>query len=406
MSDRPTNPAPVSGEAPPQGRRLKPIVKAIFVVLGLGLVAFAYWLIFLRPLETTDDAYVNGRQIRVTPRTSGTILEILVDNTDDVLAGQLLVVLDPADATLAVEEARENLANAVRQVASLNAQRDRLVALIEARQNELLMIKNDYERRLKLKAGTSVTAEEVERYRNQTDVARANLKAARSELRSSQHILGSRPLREHPQVRAAASKLKEAWLALKRCEIRSPATGRVARRTAQVGSLVAAGAPLMLVTPLDEIWVDANFKESQLKNVKPGLQVRVKADVYGGSVVHRGVVAGRSAGTGSAFSLLPPENATGNWIKVVQRVPVRILLDPKSVAEFPLLLGLSCRVEALLTEPTVDLPPFAAESRAEAVEADFTEIDQEIEAMVTLNLAESDDLWQGRLNPDLAESPL
>jgi membrane fusion protein (multidrug efflux system) len=371
--------------------------------LALGLAAFAYWLAFMRPLETTDDAYVNGRQIRVTPRTSGTILEILADNTDDVNAGQLLVRLDPADAALAMEEARENLANAVRQVASLEAQRDRLMAQIEARQNELLMIKNDYERRLKLKAGTSVTAEEVERHRNQAEVARANLKAALSELRSTQLLLGSRPLREHPQVRAAASKLKEAWLSLKRCEIRSPATGRVARRTAQVGSLVDAGAPLMIVAPLDAIWVDANFKESQLKNVKPGQQVRVKADLYGGSVAHRGVVAGRSAGTGSAFSLLPPENATGNWIKVVQRVPVRILLDPQGVAEHPLLLGLSCRVEVLLTEPTAPPPPFKAESRAEAVEADFAEIDREIEATVAQNLAESAPGPGGYPAPSLGE---
>jgi membrane fusion protein (multidrug efflux system) len=314
----------------------------------------------------------------------------LVDNTDDVEAGQLLARLDSADALLGFEEARENLVSSVRQVASLKAQRDRLLALIKARQNELLTIKNDYERRLKLKPGASVTVEEVERYRNQTDVAKANMAAAEAELRSTLHLLGNKPLKEHPQIRAAATKLKEAWLTLKRCEIRSPATGRVARRTAQVGSQVTAGSPLMLVVPLDGVWVEANFKESQLKSIKIGQPVRVFADVYGGEVEHRGIVAGRSAGTGSVFSLLPPENATGNWIKVVQRVPVRVVLDPEDLAAASLLLGLSCRVEIPLNEPLKPLPPHDENPRAAAVEADFTEIDREIAATVALNLADID----------------
>jgi membrane fusion protein (multidrug efflux system) len=352
----------------------------------LGLIVFFYWLIVLRPLETTDDAYVNGHQIRVTPRTAGTILEILVDNTDDVTAGQLLVRLDPTDATIALAEAKENLAQVTRQVASLNAQRDRLRALIEARQNELAMIQNDYQRRLKLKTGSSITAEEVERYRNQTDVAGANLRAAMAELASTRHLLGEGPIKDHPQVLAAAAKLRQAWLALERCQIRSPVAGRVARRTVQVGSQVAIGNPLLLVAPLDNIWVDANFKESQLAVIKVGQQARIKVDLYNGEVIHKGVVVGRSAGTGSVFSLLPPENATGNWIKVVQRVPIRIALDPQNVRDYPLLLGLSCRVDILLTEPTVTLPPPKPQDPAESVEADFTAIDQEIATIIAANL--------------------
>ncbi|MDR1577987.1 MAG: efflux RND transporter periplasmic adaptor subunit [Deltaproteobacteria bacterium] len=388
MSDQSVTLDTGATEAKPPRRRA-PVVKALLFFLLLGIAVLIYWLTVLRPLETTDDAYVNGRQIRVTTRTAGTILEILVDNTDDVTAGQLLARLDPTDATLAIEEARENLANAVRQVASLFAQRDRLMALIEARREEMTIIQNDYQRRLKLKPGSSITAEEIERYRDQADVAGANLRAAMAELAATRHLLGERPIKEHPQVLAAAVKLKQAWLNLSRCEIRSPVAGRVARRTAQVGSQVSSGTPLMLVAPLDDLWVDANFKENQLGSIKVGQQVRILADLYNGKVVHKGIVVGQSAGTGSAFSLLPPENATGNWIKVAQRVPIRVILDPQNVADFPLLLGLSCRVEVLLTEPTVALPPQESQNRAESVEADFTAINQEIATIIGANLGRS-----------------
>jgi membrane fusion protein (multidrug efflux system) len=352
----------------------------------LGLLVFVYWLIFLRPFETTDDAYVSGDQIRITPRVTGTILEILVDNTDDVAAGQLLVRLDPTDAALALETARENLSAAIRQVASLDSQRERLKALVAARQNELTLLKNEYLRRSKLKAGTSVTAEEVERYRLQSRVGESTLAAAQEELNVTLSLLGSSPLKEHPQIRAAATKLKEAWLALRRHEIYSPASGRVARRTAQIGAQVTAGTPLMIVTPLDDVWVDANFKESQLAAVKVGQQVKVAADLYGGEVVHLGVVAGRAAGTGSVFSLLPPENATGNWIKVVQRVPVRVYLEPEAIKAAPLLLGLSCQVSVLLNEPLKPLPPISDQNRTWALEEDFTAINQEIERAIAANL--------------------
>ncbi|MDR0549309.1 MAG: efflux RND transporter periplasmic adaptor subunit [Deltaproteobacteria bacterium] len=386
MSAKPDNRDLNSDVTLPKKRRCPPIVKALFVLALLGLLVFVYWLIFLRPFETTDDAYVSGDQIRITPRVTGTILEILVDNTDDVAAGQLLVRLDPTDAALALETARENLSAAIRQVASLDSQRERLKALVAARQNELTLLKNEYLRRSKLKAGTSVTAEEVERYRLQSRVGESTLAAAQEELNVTLSLLGSSPLKEHPQIRAAATKLKEAWLALRRHEIYSPASGRVARRTAQIGAQVTAGTPLMIVTPLDDVWVDANFKESQLAAVKVGQQVKVAADLYGGEVVHLGVVAGRAAGTGSVFSLLPPENATGNWIKVVQRVPVRVYLEPEAIKAAPLLLGLSCQVSVLLNEPLKPLPPISDQNRTWALEEDFTAINQEIERAIAANL--------------------
>ncbi|MDR1083800.1 MAG: efflux RND transporter periplasmic adaptor subunit [Deltaproteobacteria bacterium] len=404
MSDQPPAIPEPETLAKPAGGRGGPMIKTAAVFLIIGFIGLIYWFFFLRPYETTDDAYVTGNQIRITPRTGGTVMEIFADNTDTVTAGQLLVSLDPADAALALEQARYNLAEAVRQVASLQADRDRLTAMIEARQNELLLIKNEYNRRLKLKTGTSVTAEEVERFRNQTDVAGANLRAAQAQLAAARHLLGEQPVPEHPQVRAAAAKLKEAWLAFERCQIRSPVTGQVARRTVQVGSLVSAGTPLMIVVPLEDIWVDANFKENQLDTIKAGQKAMVIADLYNGKVIHKGVVVGSSAGTGSVFSLLPPENATGNWIKVVQRVPVRIALDPETVAQAPLLLGLSCRVEILLHESPAEVPPANAASRsAGALAADFSSIEKEIADTIADNLGRT--LRQARELPDAPESP-
>jgi membrane fusion protein (multidrug efflux system) len=330
------------------------------VFAALGLLWAGYWFFFLRPVESTDDAYVVGNQIRVVPRTSGTVLEIFADDTDVVAAGELLVRLDPADALLALERARSELAQAARAVGGQLAQRERLQALIEARERELKLVDDEWRRRRKLKTGSSVTAEELERYRNQTAVAEAVLQAARSELEAAERLLGAGPPAEHPSVVLAAVKLKEAWLAVKRCEIRSPAAGRVARRAVQVGAQAAPGTPLMAVVPEEEIWVEANYKESQLGRIKPGHKAVVRADMYGGAVEYEGVVIGLAAGAGGVFSLLPPENASGNWIKIVQRVPVRIALSPDDLARAPLLLGLSLRVKVAVLEAPVP-PPASAE---------------------------------------------
>ncbi|MDR1546936.1 MAG: HlyD family efflux transporter periplasmic adaptor subunit [Deltaproteobacteria bacterium] len=353
----PGGPSGPEGQAGGGGRA---VARAVLVFAALGLLWAGYWFFFLRPVESTDDAYVVGNQIRVVPRTSGTVLEIFADDTDVVAAGELLVRLDPADALLALERARSELAQAARAVGGQLAQRERLQALIEARERELKLVDDEWRRRRKLKTGSSVTAEELERYRNQTAVAEAVLQAARSELEAAERLLGAGPPAEHPSVVLAAVKLKEAWLAVKRCEIRSPAAGRVARRAVQVGAQAAPGTPLMAVVPEEEIWVEANYKESQLGRIKPGHKAVVRADMYGGAVEYEGVVIGLAAGAGGVFSLLPPENASGNWIKIVQRVPVRIALSPDDLARAPLLLGLSLRVKVAVLEAPVP-PPASAE---------------------------------------------
>jgi membrane fusion protein (multidrug efflux system) len=369
---------------PATGRRA--MARAIIFFLLAGLLAAGWWWFFVHPLETTDDAYVTGNQVRIAARTSGTVREILVDDTSRVLAGQVLARLDPTDAALALAKARADLAAAVRQAASLLAQRDRLEAVVEMRTRELEMSRNDYARRQRLMPGQSVTAEELERYRDQTAIAESALTAARHELEITRRLVGDEPLADRPEVRQAADKLREAWLALDRCELRSPVAGQVARRTVQVGAQVTPQTPLMAVVPLDQVWVEANFKENQLARLKPGQRARVKVDLYHGRVVHPARVSGLGAGTGSVFSLLPPENATGNWIKVVQRVPVRLVLDPETLAEAPLRLGLSCQVEVLVKEEPGPAPALKTPvSEATALNPDPGPIEEEIAALITAN---------------------
>ncbi|MDR1044591.1 MAG: HlyD family efflux transporter periplasmic adaptor subunit [Candidatus Adiutrix sp.] len=355
---------------------------------GLGLLWAGYWFFFQKGLESTDNAYLAGNQIRVTPLVAGTVREILTDSTEMVRAGQVLVRLDPTDAFLGLEKARSNLASAVREQAGLAAGRDRLKALIEMREKELNLNRADYERRLKLRAGVSVTEEEVNTYRQQAAIAEAALRAARHELEATERLLSDTPLADQPAVRQSADQLREAWLAWRRCEIKSPAGGRVARRTVQVGSRVEPGGALMAVVPEDEIWVEANFKEVQLRRMKVGQPARLTVDLLGRGLVYQGRVTGFSPGTGSAFSLLPPENATGNWIKVVQRVPVKIDFTGPSRPAGPLLLGLSCRVEVEVDQEGRPLPdPGAPEARylARGLDEDLAPVDLEIAGIIAAN---------------------
>jgi membrane fusion protein (multidrug efflux system) len=345
-----------------------------------------WWWFFVRPYEATDDAYVTGNQVRIAARTSGTVREILVNDTALVQAGQVLARLDPTDAGLALARAKTGWAHAARRAASRRARRDRLEASVDRRSRDLQMSRNDYARRQRLKTGQSVTAEELEHFRDQTAIAEAALSAARHELEVTRRLVGEGPLADHPEVRLAAEKMREAWLALDRCEIRSPLAGQVARRTVQVGAQVTPQTPLMVVVPLDQLWVEANFKETQLARLKPGQRARVKVDLYDGQVTHTARVAGLGAGTGSVFSLLPPENATGNWIKVVQRVPVRLILDPGALAEAPLRLGLSCRAEVLVKKKAEPIPEIPLVSAA-ALNPDLGPLEEEIAGLIAANSA-------------------
>jgi membrane fusion protein, multidrug efflux system len=335
--------------------RKKALTAVASVVLLAGIGYGAYWALVLNHFESTDNAYVQGNVVQVTPQMPGTVLAINADDTDHVKAGQWLVRLDPADAKIALEQAEANLAQTVRQVRTLYANNHTQQAQIAARQadlaraqSEVTRLQDDVTRRQPLVATGAVGREEFNNFNAQLTAAKSSLDAARSgvvaaqaQLASSQSLTDGTSAEEHPSVKVAAAKVREAALALQRTDLVAPVDGYVARRNVQLGQRVQAGSPLMSVIALNEVWVEANFKESQLTNLRLDQPVELTADVYGKKVVYHGVIEGLGAGTGAAFALLPAQNATGNWIKVVQRVPVRVKLDAAEVAAHPLRVGLS-----------------------------------------------------------------
>jgi membrane fusion protein (multidrug efflux system) len=389
--EKPASPGtagPATQTAHPARARVMGLLVLFFALAGLSW--FAYWHFFLRLEESTDNAYVSGNQVRVSSRIEGSVSAIFADNTDAVAAGQVLVRLDPADAAIALDRARASFADAVRQTRSLMIESKRLESLLTLRREELNKAEGDFLRRQDRKTTLAVSEEELSHARDNLAIARASLQVAEEELRRNHSLLLDCPLEEQPLVMLQAQQLREAWLKFKRCEVKSPVHGYVARRTVQPGMHVTPGLPLMAVLPLDEVWVDANFKEVQLTRMRIGQKALIRTDMYGGAVIYSGTVVGFSPGTGSSFSLLPPENATGNWIKVVQRIPVRIALDADSLAQFPLLVGLSCTVRVDVSNTS---GPMLAPARDEttpllqtdALEHDPAVIEAEIQAIIRAN---------------------
>jgi membrane fusion protein (multidrug efflux system) len=337
--------APAMTAAPREGgsaRRPALIITAV-VVIVIGLAAFAYWLLVGRNYEDTDDAYVGGRVVSITPQTSGTVVAIGADETDTVSAGQMLVRLDPADAHIDLLQREAQLGQAVRETRALYTNNDVLQANVTLREAELERAKDDLQRRISVRETGAVSEEEIRHAELTVATAKAALASAREQLLSNRSLTSGTPVATHPNVLAAAARVREAYLAVRRGEIVAPVNGQIARRSVQVGQRVSPGTALLSLVPMDNLWVDANFKEVQLENMRIGQPVKIVADVYGSHAEYHGRVIGLGAGTGSAFALLPAQNATGNWIKVVQRVPVRIALDPKELHEHPLRVGLSIR---------------------------------------------------------------
>ena len=351
--------APAAPEAPAAQPRKKWLLRLTGLVVVLGAAYGIYDWMVNSHFEETDNAYVQGNLVQIAPQTAGTVQSILADDTDYVKEGQALVRLDPADAKVAFEQAKANLAQAVRQVRTLYVNNGSYTAQIAQRQaevakakNDLVRAQSDLKRRQALTGNGAVSKEELSHAQSQVDAAQAAVNAsqaavntAREQLASNQSLTEGISVNDHPNVQAAAAKVREAYLAMQRNELVSPVSGVVGKRSVQVGQRVAPGTPLMTVVPMNQLWVEANFKENQLRNLRLGQPVKMTADLYGKKIEYTGTVEGLGVGTGAAFSLLPAQNATGNWIKVVQRVPVRIALDPKQVQEHPLRVGLSMLVD-------------------------------------------------------------
>ncbi|EGJ10241.1 MULTISPECIES: HlyD family efflux transporter periplasmic adaptor subunit [Rubrivivax] len=371
-----SEPTSTPAAADPGAKRKPALLAATGITLAAAILYGGWWLLTQRHHESTDNAYVQGQVVQITPQVAGTVLAVLADDTDLVKAGQPLVQLDPADARLALARAEAQLAQTVREVRTVYANDATYAANVRLREAEVARAEaearraaDDLERRRPLLASGAVGGEEIKHAETTLASANSALAAARSALAAAQEqATANRALTEgttpeqHPNVERAAAAVREAWLALQRTELPAPITGQVARRSVQVGQRVAPGTALMSVVPLEQVWVEANFKEGQLRDMRIGQPVKLSADLYGSRVEYEGRVAGVGAGTGAAFALLPAQNATGNWIKVVQRVPVRIELDARQLSEHPLRVGLSMEA-SVDTADTNGEPVLAAVKR-------------------------------------------
>jgi len=313
------------------------------VCVVAALAAGAYWWFYASHYEETDDSYVAGDLVNVSSQVSGTVVAIDADETDFVQEGQELIKLDDTDARIALQEAEEQLAKVVRQVRTVFTSRDELKAIQAQRQADLNRALLDLERRRNLGKSGAVSTEEISHAQDAVSAAQQGLIAATKNLAGGTALLGKTGVPDNPDVQVAATAVERAWLTLRRTSLHAPVSGYIARRSAQLGERTSSGNPLLSIVPLDRLRVEANFKEVQLRRMRIGQPVRIEADLYGGKVAYKGVVTGLGLGTGAAFALLPAQNATGNWIKVVQRVPVRVALDPREVAAHPLRIGLSTR---------------------------------------------------------------
>ncbi|MBU9546250.1 EmrA/EmrK family multidrug efflux transporter periplasmic adaptor subunit [Burkholderia multivorans] len=352
MSDPQQNAA--SAQPQNNGKRKRMMTLLVAVIVIAAIAYGLYYFLVARFHEETDDAYVNGNVVQITPQVTGTVIAVKADDTQTVKAGDPLVVLDPADSQVALQQAEANLAQTVRQVRGLFVNDDQYRAQVALRQSDLSKAEDDLRRRLAVAQTGAVSQEEISHARDAVRAAQASLDAAQQQLASNRALTANTTIASHPNVLAAAAKVRDAYLANARNTLPAPVTGYVAKRSVQVGQRVSPGTPLMSVVPLNAVWVDANFKEVQLKHMRIGQPVELTADIYGSSVVYHGKVVGFSAGTGSAFSLLPAQNATGNWIKVVQRLPVRIELDPKDLDKHPLRIGLSMQVDVNIKDERGD----------------------------------------------------
>jgi membrane fusion protein (multidrug efflux system) len=373
-------------------RKVLAIIAVVFIVIGLlwGL----FWLLVLSKRERTDDAYVNGNKVVISAQISGTVIAVLTDDTQLVKAGQVLVRLDPVDAETGLARGASALGQSVRQVRQQKLTADQYDSMIATRRLELARAEADLAKREPLLADSAIAPEEVRHARESVLLARAALTQAERQATASHALVDGTSVEDNPAVLQARAAYRDAWIAAQRNAVVAPVSGYVAERSVQLGQHVTAGQALMTVIPLNALWVDANFKEVQLRHLRIGQAAAVRSDLYGGSFVYHGHVKGMAAGTGAAFALLPAQNASGNWIKVVQRVPVRIQIDDSDLAKAPLRVGLSATVTVDTTNE--DGPVLAKEAADQPVgdtqvyTQDLEKANAEADAVVRRNLGIKD----------------
>lgn len=377
-----------SNDNPGKRKAVLIAITAAFLVAGAAWAAY-YQLVLSRE-EVTDNAYVGGNLVTLSAQVTGNVDAIRADETQMVKAGAPLITLNAIDADLALSQAQARLGNVVRQERERYASVAQYDAVIGQRRLALATAQGNLARRAPLAADHTISGEDLTHAKQAVDDAKAALTVAQRQAESAKAGVSGVNLASHPAVLSAKGDVLQAWLAVRRNAVVAPVSGYVAKRSVQLGTHVTPGTPLMSIVPLDQLWVDANFKESELRNIRVGQAATIETDLYGSKVVYHGKVLGMSAGTGSAFSLLPAQNATGNWIKVVQRVPVRITLDPKELAAHPLRIGLSTTVTvdtshgegATLDQPMVASTVYTTEALSQPV----GEAEKMADAIIAQNL--------------------
>lgn len=375
-------------------RKRKTWLLALALLIAVGGAAVWGWHeLYGRWSEETDDAYVNGNVVEITPQVTGTVVSIGADDGDLVHEGQVLLEFDPSDAQVGLQAAEAKLARSVRQVRGLYSNVDGMKAQVAARQAELTKAQDNYSRRKTLAAGGAISQEELSHARDDLASAQSALSNARQQLNTTTALVDDTVVSSHPEVMAAAAELRQAYLASARTTLVAPVTGHVAKRTVQLGQRLQPGTATMAVIPLDQLWIDANFKETQLRHMRIGQPVDIVADLYGSEVKYSGSIDSLGAGTGSAFALLPAQNATGNWIKIVQRVPVRIHINAQQLAAHPLRIGLSTQVTVDLHDQSgpvlAQVPPQKASFATSVYDRQLVEADTLIARLIHDNSAGS-----------------
>ncbi|MFJ4195917.1 efflux RND transporter periplasmic adaptor subunit [Pseudomonas sp. NPDC089534] len=373
-------------------RKRKAMLAGLAVAVAVACAGvWGYHQFYGRFSESTDDAYVNGNVVEITPLVTGTVVSIGADDGDLVHEGQVLVNFDPNDAEVGLQSAQAKLARTVRQVRGLYSNVDGMKAQVNAQQAEVQKAQDNFSRRKNLAAGGAISQEELSHARDDLTSAQNALANAKQQLKTTSALVDDTVVSSHPDVMAAAAELRQAYLNNARSTLIAPVTGYVAKRTVQLGQRVQPGTALMAVIPLDQLWIDANFKETQLRDMRIGQPVEIESDIYGSDVKYSGTVDSLGAGTGSAFALLPAQNATGNWIKIVQRVPVRIHINAEELAKHPLRVGLSTNVEVNLHDQSgpvlAQQPPQKASFTTSVYDRQLSEADAMITQLIHDNSA-------------------
>ncbi len=392
MATADTTPTTENTPANPDSGKRKFMLLALAVVVVLGVVGVWGWYeLYGRFNESTDDAYVNGNVVEITPLVTGTVVSIGADDGDLVHEGQVLINFDPNDAAVGLQSAQANLARTVRQVRGLYSNVDGMKAQVNAQQAEVQKAQDNFNRRKNLAAGGAISQEELSHARDDLTSAQNALANAKQQLKTTSALVDDTVVSSHPDVMSAAAQLRQAYLTNARSTLIAPVTGYVAKRTVQLGQRVQPGTALMAVIPLDQLWIDANFKETQLRDMRIGQPVDIEADLYGSDVKFSGTIDSLGAGTGSAFALLPAQNATGNWIKIVQRVPVRIHINAEELAKHPLRVGLSTQVDVNLRDQSgpvlAQQPPQKASFSTNVYDRQLAEADAMITQLIHDNSA-------------------